>query len=130
MTPMEKNLLQTIDHSFDIISVCYLSSGSSCCGPVAAILTKLGGNMTSLAEELDRIGKITKNFSIEFYLTTSYLNKLSEWTVVSNYPQELSNCQSNSIETPATNTSTPSSDTTEVVIEINKSNSAAFSKDV
>ena len=86
--------------------------------------------MTSLAEELDRIGKITIIFSVEFYLTTSYLDKLSEWTVVSNYPQELSNCQSNSIETPATNTSTPSSDTTEVVIEINKFKSATFSKDV
>ena len=130
MTSLEKNLLQTIDHSFDIISACYLSSGSPCCGTVAAILTELGRNMTSLAEELDHIGKITKKFSIEFYLTTSYLDKLSEWTVVSNYPQELSNCQSNSIETPSTNTSTPSSDTTEVVIEINKSKSATFLKDV
>ena len=130
MTPLEKKLLQTIDHSFDIISACYLSGRSLCCGPVAAILKELGGNITSLAEELDLIGKITKKFSIEFYLTTSYLDKLSEWTVVSNYPQELSNCQSNSIETPATYTPTPSSDITEVVIEINKSKSAAFSKDV
>ena len=113
MSLLEEDLLLTIQHSFDIIHVCYFSENSSCCD-TEEVLSKLGTNMTRMADKLGIIGQITAIFFKEFDLITSYVGILSEWPVVSRYPYEL--CPKTTITTTATSTTTISSTTTTTTV--------------